>query len=218
MFKNRRTTAVIVAAGSGKRMGAEVAKQFLVIDDVPMIIKTLRVFISNRFIDDIVLVIRKQDKKQVTDLLSKYLEKDKIDRVSLVIGGNQRTDSVKNALKFLKNKDADIVLIHDVARPYITDVVIENVLQGLVDNEAVIPCVTPKDTIRTKEFTLDRDSLFIVQTPQGFAYKVIVNAYANMKVGNTYTDDASVVEASGLNVAIVEGSYKNIKITTIDDL
>lgn len=218
MFEGRKTTAVIVAAGSGKRMRTKIAKQFLVIDKVPMLIKTLTVFLSNRFIDDIVLVIRKQDKDYVIELMNEIFDKDEIDKISLVNGGSQRSDSVRNALEFLVDKKPDIVLVHDVARPYITDVVVENVLQGLVDNEAVIPCVTPKDTIRTKDKTLDRDSLYIVQTPQGFSYKLLVKAYAEMNQNKIYTDDASVVEASGYNVAIVEGSYKNIKITTIDDL
>lgn len=134
-------------------------------------------------------------------------------------GGSERTESVANGLRLVFD-DIDYVLIHDGARPFIDQDTIKRVKDKLeTGSKAVIPVVRPKNTIRTLEKTLDRTKLFEVQTPQGFEKNLLLKAYEKaLADGFLPTDDASVVEHFGEKVDVVEGNYKNIKITTIDDL
>ena len=136
-----------------------------------------------------------------------------------VQGGETRRDSVKNGLDVLDD-DIDYVLIHDGARPFVRKDVIERVKDALLSGaDAVVPCVRPKDTIRTKEKTLDRSKLFAVQTPQGFKLSVIKKCYERVIADDVeVTDDASVAEYCKIKVDIVEGDYANYKITTPEDL
>ena len=136
-----------------------------------------------------------------------------------VPGGDRRQDSVVNGLDALRN-DIDFVLVHDGARPFVSSEVIERVKNALLEgSDAVVPCVRPKDTIRTKEKALVRSELYAVQTPQGFKKEVLERCYAKVKEDNIeLTDDASAADYCGYRVDIVEGDYANYKITTPDDL
>jgi len=136
-----------------------------------------------------------------------------------VPGGKLRQDSVFNGLQALP-EDTDYVFIHDGARPFVSKELIERIKQKLISgSNAVIPCVKPKDTVRTEYQTLDRSKLFLVQTPQAFSYSLIMDCYNKaMKDSFEGTDDASIVEYCGIKVDMVEGDYANIKITTPDDL
>ena len=200
-----KVSVIMAAAGAGKRFGSSIPKQYLNIDGVTVLEKALSAFC---WCDEIVVV---------TDDLSKVPE-----GCIAVLGGKERQDSINNALSKVTG---DYVLIHDAARPFVTKEVIDKVLEALKENDAAVPCVKPKNTIRTEDETLDRSKLFEVQTPQGFKTEILKEAYSFAYQNNFYgTDDVSVLEemwkAKGIKgkLKITEGDYKNIKITTPEDM
>lgn len=213
--------AVILAAGRGKRMGADINKQFLKIKDKPVLYYSLRTFSSNELIDGIIIVCAESEmdycKKEI-------VEKYKIDKViKVVAGGKERQDSVYNGLKAIE--DCEIVLIHDGARPFVTDRIIEEGIKYGKLYEACTCGVTSKDTIKIKNKegfsieTPDRNNLFLVQTPQCFNYNLILDCHRKLsKKSIVVTDDTTVVEYYNHKIYLYEGSYKNIKITTPEDL
>lgn len=214
------TSVIILAGGKGKRMGSKVSKQFIEIKDKPILYYTLKKFIDNINIDKIVLVLPKDEieycKKEV---LEKYsLNVDKI-----VEGGTERQDSVYNALKSIN--DTDIVLIHDGARPIISDKLINDGISYAKLYGAAAPGVMPKDTIKVKNKesfsinTPDRSTLVAIQTPQVFKYENILKCHEEVKKnGDIVTDDTMVAEKYGYKVYLYDGEYTNIKITTPDDI
>lgn len=216
-----RVCAVILAGGKGTRMLADINKQFLNINSKPMIFYTLNAFQQNKNVDDIVLVASKYEidycKRQI-------VEKNNFTKVvKIVSGGLKRQDSVINGLEAIDN--CDIVLIHDGARPFINDSIIDNGIKFAKQFGAAACGVNPKDTIKVKAQngfackTLDRSTLFNVQTPQCFEYDLILNSHRKVKKDNvTVTDDTMVAEYCGHRVYLYEGSYNNIKITTPEDL
>jgi 2-C-methyl-D-erythritol 4-phosphate cytidylyltransferase len=210
---------VIPAAGQGKRMGAGHNKQFIELQSVPVIIHTLRVFDQDPWCKNIILVINEKEKEQFERLLRRY----RIQKVAaLVNGGQERQYSVYNGL--LAVRDADIVLIHDGARPFVTKSLIHRLVEEVQQSGAAIAAVPVKDTIkRVKDFvvteTVERSSLWSVQTPQAFRRSLVIQAHEQAKkAGYIGTDDASLVERMGHDVKIVEGDYQNIKLTTPEDL
>ena len=188
-----RFAAVIPAAGRSVRMGGR-KKENIVIDGKTVLERTKEAFEG---FDVIVVAGPGGD----------------------VPGGERRQDSVWNALSVLGD-DIDYVLVHDGARPFVSRDVIERVKEALLSGaDAAVPCVRPKDTIRTEEKTLDRSKLYAVQTPQGFRLDVLRSCFRKvMEDGIEVTDEASVVEHCGYKVTIVEGDYANYKITTPEDL
>lgn len=215
MYKGKRVTAIITAAGKGSRMGAPLPKQFLKIGSQTILEKSIIPFQTAEFIDDILVVTG-----------SEYVEHCKvlcrnIDKVKGVIeGGKERQDSVWNALKGLTD---GYVLIHDGARPFITEKVIFNVLKDAAEIGAAVAAVPVKDTIRQQKdhggLTLKRSELYSVQTPQGFEVGLIKNAFKKAFEEGFYgTDDAGLVDRLGMDVAVSEGDYANIKITTKEDM
>lgn len=215
MYKGKRVTAIITAAGKGSRMGAPLPKQFLKIGSQTILEKSIIPFQTAEFIDDILVVAG-----------SEYVEHCKvlccnIDKVKGVIeGGKERQDSVWNALKGLTD---GYVLIHDGARPFITEKVIFNVLKDAAEVGAAVAAVPVKDTIRQQKdhggLTLKRSELYSVQTPQGFEVGLIKNAFNKAFEEGFYgTDDAGLVDRLGIDVAVSEGDYANIKITTKEDM
>lgn len=213
--------AVIVAAGKGKRVGANINKQFINIKDKPMLYYSLNVFSNNSLIDGIILVCSKEE---VDFCRVNIVEKYNIEKViSIVPGGKERQESVYNGLKAIK--ECDIVLIHDGARPFVTDALIEDGINYAKVHGACACGVTPKDTIKVKNeqgfssATPDRNTLFSVQTPQCFQYDLIFNCHKKLySQGVNVTDDTTVVEYYGNKVYLYPGSYENIKITTPEDL
>lgn len=213
-------TAIILAGGRGKRMGSDISKQFILINDKPILYYTLKTFIDNKSIDEIILVLPKDEIKYCKEeVLDKY--NLKIDKI--VEGGEERQDSVLNGLRAIEN--GDIVLIHDGARPFVSKRTIDDGINGAKEFEAAAPGVMPKDTIKVKdsngfsEETLKREKLVAVQTPQVFNYNLILDCHEKVKLKNiSVTDDTMVVEMFGHKVFLYDGEYTNIKITTPEDL
>lgn len=217
-----RTLAIILAGGAGKRMGASTNKQFLLLDNKPIIVHTLQIFEECRAIDGVYLVVNQKDLPIIqTEILESY----RFNKVmKLVIGGRLRQDSVKNGLEAIENP-CDIVVIHDGARPFVTPSFIEKGIYLMEMFDAVIPALPVKDTVKVVSKdgfvlkTLERDSLWHVQTPQTFKYEMIVKAYKEGMAKKLYGyDDATFLEYAGKKVKVVEGSPYNIKITTPEDL
>ena len=217
-------SAIILAGGKGKRMRSAISKQFIDIKGKPIIYYTLKKFSENKKIDNIIVVLPEDEVKYFKEnILKKYeLRINKI-----VIGGKERQDSVYNALKSLKNSSTDIVLIHDGARPFITEEIIERGLEKVKETGACVVGMPSKDTIKLSDAegyvkeTPDRKCVWTIQTPQIFSYALIREAHDSIrkKDMSKITDDAMVIEQeTGVKVALAEGSYQNIKITTPEDL
>jgi 2-C-methyl-D-erythritol 4-phosphate cytidylyltransferase len=219
LSQNKGTVPVIVvAAGASSRMGGT-NKQLAEVGGVPVIIKTLQKFENNKNISNIILVVRDEDLFTIQMLADKYM----ISKVSdIVCGGKNRQESVLKGFARLP-ENAEKALIHDGARPFVSDVIIDSVIDGLNEYAAVTCGVKVKDTIKRvsqggiAEETLERGSLRAIQTPQGVRAREYLTAVENADIAN-FTDDTSIMEAAGYKVLIVDGDYKNIKITTKEDL
>ncbi len=210
--------AIIVAAGSSSRMG--IPKQFIDLMGVPVIVRTLKKFENSSSISKIVLVVREEDILKVQTLVREYM----ISKVTdIVAGGNSRAQSVKNGLSVLDKTDK-YVLIHDGARPFVTPKIIEDVVCAVVKYNVAACGVKVKDTIKQCDdngFAINtpkRDALYAVQTPQGVVTSEYIKALNSFDNIDSFTDDLSVMEAVGYKPYITQGDYKNIKITTPDDI
>jgi len=232
-----KADAVIVSAGKGlrfmegksARVGTTVVptpdhgkKQFHFLGGKPILAHSLEKFETCRLIRSILLVVGEED---MDYCLKEIVERYGFQKISQIVpGGKRRQDSVKNGIDALP-KDADIVAIHDGVRPFVTKAMIEDTLHSAVRCGAVVLAMPIKDTIKASNpdgtvlKTLDRESLWQIQTPQTFQVSVIKEAYYRAaKDGFVGTDDASLVEHLGVKVHILPGSYLNIKITTPEDL
>ena len=218
MYRGKKVTAVIVAAGRGTRFGGDLPKQFLKIENRTVLEMAIEPFQSHPMVDALIVA----SSEEYVELCSRICERfDKMNAV--VIGGEQRQDSVRACLD---RTDEGLVLIHDGARPFVTAQVIDRVIEEAYNQGACVPCVPVKDTVRqtenvkcTSSVTLERSSLFCVQTPQGFDTELIRRAYIKAEEdGFIGTDDGVLAERLGAGVAIAEGDYANIKITTREDL
>lgn len=215
-------SAIILAGGKGKRMNSKVSKQFIEIKGKPIIYYTIKKFNENKNIDNIVVVLPQDEVDYFKEnVLEKYMLK--VDKI--VIGGAERQDSVYNGLKSLEQDSVDIVLIHDGARPFISDRIIEEGINYAAVYGASAPGVMPKDTIKIKSeegFSINtpkRETLMAIQTPQVFKFNEILKCHEKIKEDKILvTDDTMVVEQYGYNVYLYEGEYTNIKITTPEDL
>ncbi len=212
MYKEKRVVAVVLAAGKGTRIGFD--KMLYKIFDESIVRKSVLAFENNEYIDEIIITASeniKEIQKEVEDL-------KKV--VKIIQGGSTRSKSVKNAMEFVLENS--LVAIHDGARPFVSDSLINSVIQDAYDYKAAVPCVLVKDTIKFSqngfcEKTLNRDNLYITQTPQVFC----TNTYKDLLLKNEnteYTDDAQLFEANNIEVKISKGKYENYKITTIDDI
>ena len=212
---------VIVAAGTGSRMKKDINKQFIKLKNKEIVAHTVDKFYNSENIDDIVVVIREDEEEYFNkNIKEKYGFTD----IKVAHGGNERQDSVFNGIKMLK-KECDVVLIHDGARPFVTDDIIKRSINKANEHNAIVVGVKVKDTIKEVSDngnivdTPNRSYLWAVQTPQVFKYDIITKAYEDAYNNNYYgTDDAMLVERIGYNVKMIEGSYNNIKITTQEDL
>ena len=212
-----RNTAIVLAAGQGKRMHSKIQKQFMELDGMPVLCYSLRCFQESPLIRDVILVTGEE---YVFWCKEEIVEKYGFTKVSAVVsGGKERYDSAC--------KDTEYVLIHDGARPFIDHGIIERGLMAAAQTGASVTGMPSKDTVKIADEdgnvseTPDRSSVWIVQTPQIFQYPLIYGAYTSIrqKEMTGITDDAMVVEQeTGAKVALAEGSYQNIKITTPEDL
>lgn len=210
---------IIPAAGQGKRMGAGRNKILLEIDKQPIFIHTLRIFELDENCEGIYLAINPQDEKEMKELLNEY-HISKV--IALAPGGKERQHSIYNALKCVKQEG--IILVHDAARPFIGKRHLDLLVKAAEKNGAAILAVPVKDTVKKAAGnivteTVERSSLWAVQTPQAFRFSILMNAYEKAFADHFLgTDDASLVERIGQDVMIVEGNYDNIKLTTPEDL
>lgn len=208
--------AIILGAGNGTRMKSEKSKLLLEIGSKTVIERSVEAFLSVSDIDEIIVVARAQD----IDIYSELLTDE---RISFVIGGATRQQSVKNAVETVD--DAHLIVIHDGARPLIKCEDIEKTIRAAEEFSAAAVGVFVKDTIKIVdkqgfvESTPERSTLFAVQTPQIFDFELYKNAMQKAdEQGLDFTDDCQLVELCGGKVKMVEGSYSNIKITTPDDI
>ncbi len=223
MSKTRPKVFVIIpAAGSGTRIGGNIKKQFLPLKGKPIIVRTLLQFEHCAEVDEIAVAVPESALVEMETLISKY-RLHKVNKV--VMGGVRRQDSVSNALSKLLFKDSDIIMVHDGVRPFIELKRISQLIKICKEDEAAVLAIQPKDTVRRStggryfDQTLDRNALWLIQTPQAFKAKLLIKAFENAKKEKFYsTDESALVERLGVKVRIVEGSYDNIKITTPEDL
>ncbi len=215
------TGAVVVAAGKGTRMGTAESKQYVVLGDKPVIVHTLEVFERTAEIGEIVLVVGEGDVPRCR----RYAERYGLAKVSAIVaGGGERQESVYRGLLAL-SANVEWVLVHDGVRPFITADDIVRCRREAESTGAAVLAVPVKDTIKVADAdgnvrsTPDRRSLWAVQTPQAFRLSLLKRAHEKAAeerfVG---TDDSQLVERIGCTVRIVEGDYRNIKLTTPDDL
>ena len=224
-----KTTAIVLAAGSGSRMKSNVRKQYMEIMGKPLLMYALRAF-ENSFIDEIVLVLPAEDIEHVKKNIVEPAGFSKIKAV--VPGGSTRYHSVRLGLE-AASEDTEAVFIHDGARPFVDDEILERALGAVKEHGACVVGMPVKDTIKLAdengfaETTVDRDRTWMIQTPQVFLYPEILDLYEELarreqeliEKGINITDDAMVMETLGKRrVKLVEGSYDNIKITTPDDI
>lgn len=212
-------TVMIPAAGSGQRMGAGYNKLFLRLGDKPIFIHTLLVFEEDSACAGIILAVKQEERLEIESMLKQF----GITKVrALVDGGTERQYSVAACIR--EHTEKGIVLVHDAARPFIRQSVIAELVEAARTSGAAIAGVKAKDTMKLApsgivEETVDRDLLWIVQTPQAFQYDVLKKASDKAELdGFLGTDESMLVERLGHPVRIVEGTYDNVKITTQEDL
>lgn len=214
-------TAIFPAAGASRRMGGDINKNFLKLDGEPILVRTLKTFSQVERINFLIVVVAESEIEIVEKLLSTA---ENLKPYKIVVGGSERQYSIENGLKFLPD-DAEIVLVHDAARPLVSLKTIEEVINTAKKFGGAIAAVPEKNTIKiidaenfVKE-TPPRSELVAVQTPQGFRKKILLDAYKRAAQDNFLgTDDASLVERIGGKIKIVLSDYKNIKITTPEDI
>ena len=221
-MEKQKYAAIVLAAGSGKRMNSQVHKQYLIIQDRPVLYYSLKAF-EDSAVDEIVLVVGKGEEEFCRkEIVDKY----GISKVKAIVeGGKERYNAVFEGLK--QTSDADYVLIHDGARPFVNQDIIRRCMQEVQKYQACVVGMPVKDTIKIADEegyakqTPDRKNVWMIQTPQTFSYALIYEAYEEMlKTEDTaITDDAMVLERiKGKKSKLIEGSYRNIKITTPEDL
>ncbi|MGA7343790.1 MAG: 2-C-methyl-D-erythritol 4-phosphate cytidylyltransferase [Terracidiphilus sp.] len=217
--------AILPAAGLGTRMAGPQPKQFLALDGIPILIHSLRAFAAVTRVTAIYVAVRRPEVERVQAQIGEY---GFAGRVQVVEGGDNRQESVANALAALPAGDDDIVLVHDAVRPLIDAATIERTIDAVAQNGAAIVGLPAVDTIKQVErtahgalitSTIPREFVVLAQTPQGFRFGLLRQAFAEaMQDGFVGTDEASVVERAGHPVAVVHGSQVNLKITQPGDL
>ncbi|MDD7219909.1 MAG: 2-C-methyl-D-erythritol 4-phosphate cytidylyltransferase [Clostridia bacterium] len=218
-----KNTAIVLAAGQGKRMNSKIQKQFLEIQGRPLLYYSLCCFQESPLVDEIILVTGKQSIDYCQKEIVKKYDFTKVKKI--IEGGRERYDSVYAGL--LACEDTEYVMIHDGARPFITQDMIERGMVCVKKTGACSAGMPSKDTVKIVDSdgfvreTPERNRVWIIQTPQIFSYSLIRKAHESIHKGNmaNITDDAMIVESqTSVQVALFEGSYRNIKITTPEDL
>lgn len=224
-----KNVAIILAAGQGKRMNSATKKQFLLIKEKTVLSYSVNEFSRSDLITELIIVTSADE---IEGLKKEYCDSDSVLKPCRVIeGGKERYHSVYNALKSID--DCDYVFIHDAARPFLTQEILQHSFHEVLEYQACVTGVLSKDTVKIAsadgfvEKTPDRSKVWIIQTPQVFSYKLIKRAYDSLisqemdliNRGIAITDDAMVAETfTDVRVKLIEGDYHNIKITTPEDI
>ena len=218
-------TAVILAGGVGSRMGVDRPKQYLVVRDKPIIVYCLEIFEKHNEIDRVVIVVSDEWKDYVRDNVKKY-------GITKVCGyapaGETRQHSIYNGLKVteLEAPETKVCIIHDAARPLVSDRIISDCIKGAVEDDGAMPVITVKDTVyqskdgKSIDKLLKRSELFAGQAPESFKFKEyfdIHNSVSDEEIAST-AGSSEIAYRHGMNIRLVEGSERNFKITTIEDL
>lgn len=221
-MKKEKITAIVLAAGTGKRMQSDTSKQYMLLMGKPLIYYALYAF-EQSAVDEVVLVTGKDEIEYCTNEIVHGYGLKKVKAV--VAGGKERYHSVYQGL--MAAAGSDYALIHDGARPFLTQDIIARVIESVRKERACVAAMPAKDTVKIADQNLyaavtpPRKDVWMVQTPQAFSYELIQKAYDKVVAAgdDSITDDAMVLEkAAGIQVKLVEGSYKNIKITTPEDM
>jgi len=240
MSRPQHTTiaAILLAAGRGARFGHTIPKQFHNVSGKMLLEWSLDIFLSHPRITDVCVVVHPDDKSYAKDIQNKYIG------LTLIEGGKTRSDSSFCGLRSLASAQSPKepppsnphiqptpqpkwVLIHDAARPFVSHAVIDRVIDALSHSPAVVPGIPVVDTLRAfppqqPSVCLERSHVWQIQTPQGFDFQKIYNAYHNLSIQNvdqtSFTDDASVLEHLGISCSVVKGCRRNIKVTLAEDL
>ena len=222
MYKNYYVSVIVAAAGMSNRMGNKINKQFIDIDNKPILVHTLNKFEQCRLIDEIILISKEEEVEYTRKEIVKKYGFKKVRKI--IKGGKERQDSIYNGLLALDEK-CDIVLTHDGARPFVREKNIKEGIKGVIEYGACLIGVPVKDTIKVMDeeanihHTPNRSLLWAAQTPQCFWRELIQAGYEHaIDEGIVGTDDSSLVEKIGHKVKMIMGNYDNIKITTPEDL
>lgn len=218
-------TAIILAGGVGSRMGVDRPKQYLVVNEKPIIVYCLEIFENHSDIDKIVIVVSDEWKDYVMENVEKY-------NISKVCGyapaGRTRQHSIYNGLKCTESnaEDTDVVIVHDAARPLVSDKIIKDCIIGAIEDDGAMPVISVKDTIyqskdgKSIDHLLKRSELFAGQAPESFDFRKyldIHNSVSDDEIAAT-AGSSEIAYRHGMKVRLVEGSERNFKITTIEDL
>ena len=210
--------AVIVAGGSGQRMGTSVPKQFLLINGKPLLWFTLEAFLQSFNDIRIVLVLPEEHLSKGKEIINKFNDAEK-NSITITVGGETRFHSVKNGLQY--TEPDSIIFVHDAVRCLIDKDLIERCYLQALEKGSAVPAVTATDSIRViernKHFVFDRNNIRIIQTPQTFKGEILLPAF-QQPFNENFTDEATVVESTGQDVFLIEGNHQNIKITRPVDL
>lgn len=216
-----KISLIVPAAGSGKRMGAEINKQYLLLKGLPVLAHTLARFDDLPEIEEIIVVAAPGEVSYCREMVVEAYGFKKVKKV--VPGGATRQDSVYNGLREVSG-DSDYVVIHDGARPFLKKETLRQYFEELSETEALIFAVPEKNTLKRVQNhfvvgSIPREGVWEIQTPQGFNKKLLLKAFEAAKSHlEDFTDDSSIVESQGMKVKVFQGDHLNIKVTTPEDL
>jgi 2-C-methyl-D-erythritol 4-phosphate cytidylyltransferase len=208
--------AVIVAGGSGTRMGSDLPKQFMLLKEKPLLYYPIYTFLNTYSDLDVILVLPVDHVAKGQEIIDAYFDKD---RIHIAEGGDTRFQSVKNGLQFVR--EDSIVFVHDAVRCLVSKELIERCFKTAVETGSAVPAISSKDSVRLVNEEgndpFDRTKVMLIQTPQTFHSKILLPAF-QIDYKDKFTDEATVIEAFGLKISLVEGEENNIKITRPLDL
>ena len=215
-----KTFAIIPAGGKGIRSGFAAPKQYLKFNGKELIVFTLEVFQKNKLVDKIIIAAE----RDYFPLLQKLVKKYKLTKVKQIVeGGNERQDSVYNALKSITADKNDLIIVHDAARPLLPSKILTGAISTAKEKGNALVCLKAKDTLvkggNIVDSYIDREEIYHIQTPQIFKYKDLLDAMNKAYKENFYgTDESMLVKRTGKKIYIVEGSLLNFKVTTKPDI
>lgn len=217
MIKGKKVTAIILVAGNSTRFGKNTNKNLEIIKEKPIFIYSLAAFAKNEYIDNIIVTVKEADRIKIKETIEKQNLKKEI---KIILGGATRQESVYHSIK---NTKADIVIVHDGARPAIKQRYIYDCIESMEEFKGATIGVKSKDTIKIADdnniitFTTKRSNTWLIQTPQCFDRKVLLDMHEKFK-NEEVTDDCMLLEKNDYKIKILEGDYTNIKVTTAEDI